>query len=128
MSTRSLPSSAKVAGRQAVLARYSGFAGLAVGASMSAIDGSIVNSMLPIITNALDSDVATIEWVVTTYLLIQSGLLLSFGRLGDLRGHKLVFVCGFVVYITGAVLSGLAPSPAFLIGSRAIQALGASAL
>ncbi len=110
------------------LGRYSAFAGLGAGAFMSSLDGSIVSSMLPIVTAALDSDVATVQWVVTTYVLIQSGLLLSLGRLGDLRGHKLVYASGFVVFLVGSVLSGLAPSPAFLIGSRAIQALGASAL
>lgn len=110
------------------LGRSSALAGLAVGAYMSALDGSIINSMLPVVTRALGSDVATMEWIVTTYVLLQSGLLLSFGRLGDLRGHKVVYVLGFVIFLVGSVFCGLAPSPPFLIGARAIQALGAAAL
>ncbi len=66
---------------------------LAVGTGtfMSALDGSVVNLVLPVVTRAFATDVATIEWVVTTYPLVVSGLLLSFGRLGDLRGHKRVY-------------------------------------
>ena len=57
------------------------------GTFMSALDGSVVNAILPILKSALGTDVATVEWIVTIYLLIVSGLLLGFGRLGDLRGH-----------------------------------------
>src|SRR5215813_11016107 len=70
-----------------------------VGAYMSALDNSIVNAILPILTQAFGTDVATIEWVVTVYLLVQSGLLLSFGRLGDMRGHKRVYALGFVLFV-----------------------------
>ncbi|MBX5483540.1 MAG: MFS transporter, partial [Myxococcaceae bacterium] len=55
-----------------------------VGTLMSALDGSVVNALLPVMREALKTDVASIEWVVTTYLLVVSGLLLGFGRVGDL--------------------------------------------
>jgi EmrB/QacA subfamily drug resistance transporter len=97
-----------------------------VGAYMSALGGSIVNAILPVIAGAFDADVAAIQWVVTGYLLVMGGLLLSFGRLGDLRGHKAVAVWGFVVLIAGSALCGLAPSLASLVGARALQALGAA--
>ncbi len=99
-----------------------------VGAFMSALDGSVANIILPVVTQDLHSDVATVEWVVTIYLLVVSGLLLSFGRLGDLRGHKRIYVSGFVLFVAGSALCGLAPSAGFLIGSRAFQALGAAML
>lgn len=97
-----------------------------VGAYMSALGGSIVNAILPVLTGAFDADVAEVQWVVTSNLLVMGGLLLSFGRLGDLRGHKTVYVWGFVVVIASSVLCGLAPSLAFLVGARALQALGAA--
>lgn len=99
-----------------------------VGAFMSALDGSVANIILPIVTHDLQSNVATVEWVVTVYLLVVSGLLLSFGRLGDLRGHKSIYVLGFIIFIAGSALSGVAPSASFLISSRAFQALGAAML
>ncbi len=99
-----------------------------VGTFMSALDGSVVNTVLPVVTDAFKADVTTTEWVVTIYLLVVSGLLLSVGRLGDLRGHKPVYAAGFVVFIGGSALCGLAQSPLMLIASRALQAIGAAML
>jgi EmrB/QacA subfamily drug resistance transporter len=99
-----------------------------VGTFMSALDGSVVNTMLPVIQQYFHSDVATVEWVVTIYLLVVSGLLLSFGRLGDLRGNKTVYIWGFLIFVLGSAFSGLSPTPVYLITSRAFQALGATML
>jgi len=103
---------------------------IAIGAStfMSALDTSVVNTVLPVITRTFGSQVATIEWVVTIYLLVVSGLLLSFGRLGDIRGHKPVFLTGFGIFITASALCGLAGSAQALIAFRGLQALGAAML
>jgi EmrB/QacA subfamily drug resistance transporter len=99
-----------------------------VGTFMSAIDSSVVNTILPVVRGAFSSDVATIEWVVTIYLLVVSGLLLSFGRLGDLRGHKAVYVSGFGIFLAASMLCGLAPSAGALVAFRAVQAVGAAML
>ena len=103
---------------------------IAIGTStfMSALDTSVVNTILPIIQKNFGSDVATIEWIVTVYLLVVSGLLLSFGRLGDIRGHKSIFLTGFVIFIIASAFCGLAPSAGALIAFRAIQAIGAAML
>jgi EmrB/QacA subfamily drug resistance transporter len=103
-------------------------AAVGVGTFMSALDGSVVNTTLPLIRRAFGSDVATVEWVVTIYLLVVSGLLLSFGRLGDLRGHKVMYVSGFAVFVGSSALCGLAPSVESLVAFRAVQALGAAML
>lgn len=95
---------------------------------MSALDGSVVNAVLPLIRTAFGSTVAEIEWVVTVYLLVVSGLLLSFGRLGDIRGQKTVYMVGFAVFTLGSGLCALAPSAPALIGARGLQALGAAML
>ncbi len=65
-----------------------------VGTFMSGLTSSAINTVLPVVARAFGSDVATIEWVVTVYLLVVSSVLLSFGRLGDLRGHKAIYVSG----------------------------------
>ena len=103
---------------------------IAIGTStfMSALDTSVVNTILPIIQKTFNSDVATIEWIVTVYLLVVSGLLLSFGRLGDIRGHKSIFLTGFIIFIISSALCGFAPSAGALIAFRAIQAIGAAML
>lgn len=99
-----------------------------VGSFMTALDGSVVNTILPVVSGAFKSDVATVEWVVTVYLLAVSGLLLSFGRLGDLRGHKLVYMAGFGVFVFSSALCGLADSVGMLIAARGLQALGGAML
>ncbi|MFN8597703.1 MAG: MFS transporter [Anaerolineae bacterium] len=101
---------------------------IGVGTFMSALDGSVVNTILPVVARDFNTDVATIEWVVTIYLLVVSGLLLSFGRLGDLRGHKPVYLLGFTIFIASSAVCGLAQSAWMLIGARAIQALGGAML
>jgi len=103
---------------------------VAVGVStlMSALDGSIVNTLLPTLGRALGVDVAAIEWVVTVYLLVVSGLLLAAGRLGDLRGHKNVFVTGYAGFTVSSGLCALAPSLGWLVTARAFQALSAAML
>lgn len=98
------------------------------GSFMAALDGSVVNTILPVIKDAFHSNVAAVEWVVTVYLLVLSGLLLTFGRLGDLRGHKSVYVWGFGIFVLSSALCGAAPSTTLLIGLRGVQAIGAAML
>jgi EmrB/QacA subfamily drug resistance transporter len=99
---------------------------LAIGAYMAALDNSIVNAVLPVVAGDFGTDLAAIEWVVTSYLLVQSALMLAFGRLGDMWGHKHVYMAGLVVFVASSALCGLAPSTLFLVIARAIQAAGAS--
>lgn len=99
-----------------------------VGTFMGALDGSIVNTILPIVRQEFNAGITTIEWVVTIYLLTVGGLLLTFGRLGDLRGNKPVYLSGFGLFILGSILCGWASSTDWLIGARTLQALGAAML
>lgn len=101
---------------------------IGVGTFMSALDGSVVNTILPILSRELHAGVATIEWVTTVYLLVISGLLLSLGRAADLYGHKHLYIAGFVMFVVGSALCGMAESARSLIALRAVQALGAAAL
>ena len=101
---------------------------MGLGTFISALDGSIVNTILPLITRALGSPLASTQWVVTTYLLVVSGLLLAFGRLGDLGGHKRLCLLGFAAFALGSALCALAGSAWGLVASRALQALGAALL
>ena len=99
-----------------------------VGSFMSAVDAGAVNTILPVLRRSFGSDVAQIEWVVTIYLLVVSGLLLSCGRFADMRGHKDVYVSGFGVFVLASALCGLAPSAGVLIVFRALQGIGAATL
>lgn len=99
-----------------------------IGTFMSALDGSVVNTVLPLLRAQLHTSVAAIEWVTTVYLLVVSGLLLGVGRAGDLRGHKRMYVTGFVIFVGGSALCGLAPDAVALVALRGVQAVGAAML
>jgi EmrB/QacA subfamily drug resistance transporter len=103
---------------------------LAIGVStfMSALDSSVANVILPVLERTFHSNVASVEWVVTIYLLVVSGLLLSFGRLGDLRSHKQIFILGFFIFVICSALCGLSVSIPMLVICRALQAMGAAML
>ncbi len=101
---------------------------IGAGTFMSALDISVVNTVLPVVNQTMHSDIATVEWVVIIYLLLVSGLLPGFGRLGDIRGHKPVYIGGFFVFILSSVLCGLSRSVLALIAFRALQSLGAAML
>ena len=99
-----------------------------VGSLLGSIDGSIVNVALPTIGRDLRSEVATAEWVTTIYVLMACGLLLTFGRIGDMRGYKPIYVLGLATFIASSALCGLAPNVATLILFRAMQGVGGSML
>jgi len=101
-------------------------AAVAMGTFLATIDSSIVNVALPTLVRDLDADFATVQWVVLAYLLTLATLLLSVGRLGDMVGKKSIYTTGFVVFTTGSVLCGLAPTVYWLIGFRVLQAIGAA--
>lgn len=104
------------------------FVALGAGAFMSTMGASAVNAVLPVIRETFGASVATIEWVVAIFLLVVSALLLTFGRLGDLRGHRPIYLLGFTIFLAGSLLCGFAGGPGRLIAARAVQALGAAML
>ncbi len=95
-----------------------------IGTFMTALDTSVVNTVLPVIGKNFNQQITAVEWVVTIYLLVLSGLLLSFGRLGDMRGHKTIYLIGFGIFMGGSLFSGAAPNVTLLIAFRGLQALG----
>ncbi|TDT52059.1 MFS transporter [Fonticella tunisiensis] len=101
---------------------------VAIGTFMGALDSSVVNIALPNITKYFNAPLAAVQWVVMSYLLIISSLLLTYGRMGDMYGHKRIYISGFIIFTIGSVLCGLSPTIGFLIVARAVQALGAGML
>ncbi|MBO8137675.1 MAG: MFS transporter [Desulfotomaculum sp.] len=105
--------------------KWKALTAIAIGTFMAPLDGSIVNITLPHISSAFKTDLATVEWVVMSYLLVISSLLLAYGRLGDMLGLKKVYITGFAIFTAGSVLCAVSPSIWTLIGFRALQAIGA---
>ncbi|HLA73825.1 MAG TPA: DHA2 family efflux MFS transporter permease subunit [Steroidobacteraceae bacterium] len=97
---------------------------LCSGVLMIVLDTTIVNVALPSIRQDLDFSETSLVWVVNAYMLTFGGFLLLGGRLGDLFGHRRLFLLGLILFITASVGCGLATSRGILICARAIQGLG----
>jgi EmrB/QacA subfamily drug resistance transporter len=100
---------------------------LCTGVLMIVLDATVVNVALPTIKNDLDFSQSDLAWVVNAYLIAFGGLLLLAGRLGDLIGHRRVFLAGLAVFTVASLLCGLAQSQAMLIGARFLQGAGGAA-
>lgn len=94
---------------------------------MVTLDASIVNVVLPVMTQQLSVSSKSISWVLTSYLITISATVLIFGRLGDMRGKSTVFSSGVLVFALGSLLCGISDSFALLVAARVIQALGGAA-
>ncbi len=101
---------------------------VAIAVFMSTLDSSIVNIALPVIMKDYQVDLSTIEWVVIIYLLTVSSLLLTFGRLSDIKGRRWVYCRGFIIFAIGSFMCGIASGPTWLISARSFQAIGAAML
>jgi len=101
---------------------------ISIGVYMSTLDASIVNISLPTIIQSLNTHLTAVAWVVMGYLIIITGCLLLMGRLADLFGQRKIYLLGFLTFTVGSALCGFSPTIYFLIGSRMLQGLGASAL
>jgi len=99
---------------------------VAIGIFMATLDGSIVNIALPSIMADFAVPLATIQWVTMIYLLTVTSLLLSFGRLSDIKGRRVVYSLGLWIFSLGSFFCGIAPSAHWLIGARFFQGLGAA--
>ena len=93
---------------------------------MVILDATIVNVALPSIQKDLHLSEGSLQWLVNAYTLVFGGFLLLGGRLGDLLGRKRVFLVGLVIFTGASLLDGLASSEGMLVGSRALQGLGAA--
>ena len=106
--------------------RRSAFALLAVSYFMTIIDLTIVNVSLPTIGRDLHFSQTSLQWVVTAYALTFGGFLLLGGRAADLLGRRRILMVGLAVFTTASLGCALATGDAFLIGTRAVQGLGAA--
>ena len=91
---------------------------------MIVLDVTIVNVALPSIRTDLGFSVTSLAWVVNAYLLTYGGCLLLGGRLGDLFGHRRLFIAGIALFTLSSLACGVSTSKGELIAARAVQGVG----
>ncbi|MFI5937119.1 MFS transporter [Actinoplanes sp. NPDC051494] len=99
-----------------------------LGTFMLLIDVTIVNVALPQMSVDLHTSFTALQWVVDGYALSLAVLLLGAGALGDLSGHRRLYIGGLVVFAVASLACGLATGSGMLIAARVVQGVGAAAM
>src|SRR5580692_9552256 len=120
--------SAKAEGSRAAGAKIWILVATILGSSMAFIDGTVVNVALPAIQANFHATIIDVQWVVESYGLFLSALILVGGSLGDLFGRRLIFVIGIAIFAAASALCGSAMNVHQLIMARSIQGIGAALL
>jgi EmrB/QacA subfamily drug resistance transporter len=93
---------------------------------MVMLDNTVVNVALPSILRELHAQISELEWVINGYTLTFAVLSATGGRLGDIFGRRRMFLTGVVIFALTSATAGLAQDTTMLIGSRAVQGIGAA--
>ena len=101
---------------------------VAIGLFLTVMDQSGVNIALPQISDHFDADIPTVQWLSLGYILATSALIMPMGRLSDMIGRKRVYLSGFIVFVTFAVVAGMSQSLDLLIAAKIIQGLGSAGI
>ena len=97
---------------------------VSIGAFMANLDLTIVNVALPSISHDFNIDPSTVSRIVLAYALMEGGFLLTFGRIGDLKGFRKVFITGLGIFTVGSLFCGFSNTLNQLSLSRVIQGIG----
>ena len=99
-----------------------------MGSMMAPLDSTIVSVSLPVMTRDLHMSSGSAIWIPTAYLVSLAVLLLTMGRLSDIKGRKNIFIAGFGVFVLGSLLCSLAQDGNQLIVFRVLQGVGAACI
>ncbi|WMD23635.1 DHA2 family efflux MFS transporter permease subunit [Achromobacter seleniivolatilans] len=99
-----------------------------LGTFLATLDISIVNVALPTLQEALQTDIAGLQWVVNAYAICLSAFMLSSGPLCDRYGHKRAWLAGVLLFTAGSALCAIATSLELLLAGRAIQGVAGALL
>jgi EmrB/QacA subfamily drug resistance transporter len=101
---------------------------LGLGFFMTLLDLTIVNIAIPDMSRGLHASLAEIGWVINAYVIVLAVLMITGGRLGDLRGKRGLFIAGVATFTVASLACGLSQTAGEVITARAFQGLGAAFL
>jgi EmrB/QacA subfamily drug resistance transporter len=99
-----------------------------LGSSMAFIDGTVVTVALPALQTELQATISNVQWIIESYSLFLSALLLSGGALGDIFSRRKIFALGVIIFAAASAWCGLAPNITQLIIARSLQGVGGALL
>jgi len=94
----------------------------------SGMSNSALNVALPAVAREYDASATASSWILLSFMLTQTLLMVSFGRLADLFGRRSMYLTGLAVFTVGNLLAGFAPDAWWLVACRVLQAAGAAML
>ena len=103
-------------------------AAMSLGYGVVQLDVTIVNVAVNSIGASFGGNMASLQWVVSSYTIAFAAFILSAGALGDRIGAKRIFIAGFAIFTAASVVCAAAPTLLILIAARATQGLGAAIL
>jgi hypothetical protein len=108
--------------------RWAIFTTILSGTMLAILDSRILNIFVVPIMGEFQTNLRTVEWVLTSYNLAFAAFLIGLGSLGDVAGRRRLYVLGQLVFVVGSSLAAVASGPWQLIAFRAMQGLGAAAV
>jgi MFS family permease len=127
MPTTTTSSSAPPAAAQPVSPAWA-LASLSLCMLLPSLGISIANVALPTLSTAFDASFNAVQWVVLAYLLANTTLVVSAGRLGDIVGRRRLLTAGAVLFTLASAVCAAAPVLWLLIAARAVQGAGAAVM
>ncbi len=109
-------------------ARVEAIVALSASIGLATLDSAIVNTALPTIARDLGTDAASAIWVVTSYQIAVVAALLPLAALGDIIGHRRIYLVGQFLFVVTSLACGLAWSLPTLVAARALQGFGGAAI
>lgn len=106
--------------------RWAALTAVVAGLLVHALNHSIVQAALPTLSQQLQTDFATVQWVLLGFQIALTVVTLSVGRLADVAGKRRIYIFGLLSYSLASLLCALSPNVLFLIGFRTLQAAGAA--
>lgn len=111
-----------------IAARNRAMITLSIAMFLAVLDSVIANVALPAIGKALQVDPTDAVWVVNAYAIAMAVSLLPLASLGDIIGHRRIYLFGLTLFAIASLVCGLSNSLSTLVGARIFQGLGAAGI
>ncbi|MBO0830230.1 MAG: MFS transporter, partial [Streptosporangiales bacterium] len=99
-----------------------------LGVLLTGLNTSTLAVALPVVSRHFRATATQASWLLLSYMLVTTVLILSFGRVADIIGRRQMYVGGLGLFTLASLLAGFSPNATVLVGVRAVQAIGAAAI